>query len=411
MFSLMCKLNIINLKNIFIIGNVLISLIFLSCEKDADGSPAARNLPTLVFSDLTVKEDDTDQAFNLDLSLEGDNLTNAVVQFAVVSGTAISGTDFRVLTEGKLVFAPGENKKTISGVITGDEVKELKESFTIQFFNPQNISTPNTKLACTILDDDDNTAGLQVPATGYSTPKVYPGYKLIWSDEFDSTALNSNNWVHETGATGWGNNELQYYREENTTVADGHLVITAKAQKFGSSNYTSSRIITKGKKAFKYGRVDIRAALPEGKGLWPALWMLGTNISSVSWPACGEIDIMELAGRIPNRISSAVHYGANVSQHQYKTGVKYLSGNANFQDEFHVFTLIWKENLLEFYVDDEKFYTITPSDLDGAVYPFNKTFFFIMNVAVGGNFDGNPDNTTPFPQSMIVDYIRVFQPG
>jgi beta-glucanase (GH16 family) len=138
--------------------------------------------------------------------------------------------------------------------------------------------------------------------------------------------------------------------------------------------------------------------------------MLGTNISSVPWPACGEIDIMELAGRLPNRVSAAVHYGANVAQHQYKTGVRYLPGNANFQDEFHVFTLIWKENLLEFYVDDEKFHSITPADLDGAVYPFNKTFFFIMNVAVGGNFDGNPDATTTFPQSMIVDYIRVFQP-
>jgi beta-glucanase (GH16 family) len=383
---------------------------FFSCQKDSDGSAAPRELPVLVFSDLTVNEDDTDKSYSLNLTLEGTNVTNAVVQFAVVSGTAVSGTDFKVLTEGKLVFGPEEKLKTISLVVTGDEVKETKESFTIQFYNPQNISIPVSVINCTIQDDDDNTAGLQVPTSGYTTPKTYAGYKLVWADEFDSTALSPNNWVHETGATGWGNNELQYYREENTTVVDGHLIITAKEQKFGSSNYTSSRIITKGKRAFKYGRIDIRAALPEGKGLWPALWMLGTNISSVSWPACGEIDIMELAGRIPNRVSAAAHFGANVSQHQYKTGVKYLSGNANFQDEFHVFTLIWKENLLEFYVDDEKFHTITPSDLDGAVYPFNKTFYFLMNVAVGGNFDGNPDATTAFPQSMIVDYIRVFQP-
>ena len=404
--------NILSINNIKI--NTFTYLLFLftviGCSKDSDGTPEKRVLPELTFSDLTIREDDTDKSITLELSLEGENTTNAVSQFAVVSGTANSGIDFKVLTEGKLIFAPDEKKKSISLVILGDESKETKETFTIQFYNFQNMDVPVTTLTVTILDDDDNTEGLNIPTRGYSTPKTYAGYKMVWADEFDSTALNPNNWVHELGASGWGNNELQYYREENTTVADGHLVITAKAQKFGSSNYTSSRIISKGKKAFKFGRVDIRAALPKGQGLWPALWMLGTNISSVPWPACGEIDIMELAGRLPNRVSAAVHYGANVAQHQYKTGVRYLPGNANFQDEFHVFTLIWKENLLEFYVDDEKFHSITPADLDGAVYPFNKTFFFIMNVAVGGNFDGNPDATTTFPQSMIVDYIRVFQP-
>ncbi len=389
---------------------ITLMCIVAGCVKDSDGSPPERNLPVLTLSDVTFKEDDTNQTVTIELTLDGDNETNAVVQFSAVSGSAVSSNDFKILTDGKLVFAPGETKKILSLEIIGDELLEPSESFTIQFYSPQNLRLPVNVLTITITDDDNNTAGLQIPTKGYTTPTSYAGYKMVWADEFDSTALNSNNWVHEIGATGWGNNELQYYREENTTVADGHLVITAKAQKFGSSNYTSSRIISKGKKAFKFGRVDIRAALPKGQGLWPALWMLGTNISSVAWPACGEIDIMELAGRIPNRVSSAVHYGANVSQHRYKTGVKYLSGNANFQDEFHVFTLIWKENLIEFYVDDEKFHTITPADLDGAVYPFNKSFFFIMNVAVGGTFDGNPDATTVFPQSMIVDYIRVFQP-
>ncbi|MBL7829236.1 MAG: glycoside hydrolase family 16 protein, partial [Saprospiraceae bacterium] len=159
----------------------------------------------------------------------------------------------------------------------------------------------------------------------------------------------------------------------------------------------------------KFGRVDIRAALPKGQGIWPALWMLGTNIDAVSWPACGEIDIMELTGNLPNRVLSTVHFGANVSQHQYVSQSKYLSGNDNFQDEFHVFSIIWVADKIEFLIDNEVYHTITPASLNGAPYPFNKPFFFIFNIAVGGNLPGSPDNTTPFPQSMIVDYIRVFQ--
>ena len=168
-------------------------------------------------------------------------------------------------------------------------------------------------------------------------------------------------------------------------------------------------MVSMGKKFCKFGRIDIRPALPEGQGLWPALWMLGTNIDAVSWPACGEIDIMELTGNLPNRVVGTVHYGANTSEHQYNSMSKYLSGDDNFQDEFHVFSLNWVEDKIEFLVDDVIFHTITPDDLDGAAYPFNKNFFFIFNIAVGGNFPGNPDNSTPFPQHMIVDYVRVFQ--
>ncbi len=191
--------------------------------------------------------------------------------------------------------------------------------------------------------------------------------------------------------------ELQYYREDNTSLVDGKLVITAKKQNYGNKEYTSSRLVTKGKKVFKFGRIDIRAAMPKGKGLWPALWMLGSNIDVVNWPSCGEIDIMELAGDLPNRTVATVHYGDNVATHQYKSQSKYLSGTANFQDEFHVFSLNWVEDKIEFLVDDQIYHTITPASLGGATYPFNKNFFFIFNVAVGGNFPGNPDNSTPFP--------------
>lgn len=393
------------------------SLLFAAhygCIKEDDGTAPALSLPVIAMADLTIEEGDADQTVQLEVTLSGDNKTNAVVAFSAVSGSAQSGTDFTVLTTGKLVFAPGETKKLISINITGDEVKEAKETFQMKLYNPLNVRLEPDVANLTIEDDDDNTSGLVIPSGGYTSPNSYPGYNLTWADEFDGTALDLNNWTFEMGDgcpgnCGWGNNELEYYREDNTSIVNGNLVITAKKQKFGTREYTSSRLITKGKQQFKFGRIDIRAALPEGQGLWPALWMLGSNIDAVGWPACGEIDIMELTGHLPNRVVGTVHYGANVSQHQYKSVSKYLSGNANFQDEFHVFSINWEADLIEFLVDGEVYHTITPASLSGAPYPFNKNFFFIFNVAVGGNFPGNPDASTAFPQNMIVDYIRVFQ--
>jgi beta-glucanase (GH16 family) len=381
------------------------------CLKDDDGTPAERNLPTITATNLIVSEDDATRTFSLELTLSGTHQTNAVVKFAAVPGTAISPDDFKMITTGQLVFVPGENKKVIEFEVIGDEVIEPTETFDIRLYNPSNVLLATELVTVTINDDDDNSAGLVIPSGGYTTPTSYPGLQLVWADEFDGTVLNPDFWTFETGtgSNGWGNNELQYYREDNTSIVNGHLVITAKKQNFGSSDYTSSRLITKGKKAFKFGRIDIRAALPEGKGLWPALWMLGTNIDAVFWPACGEIDIMELTGDLPNRVLGTVHFGANVSQHQFISQSLYLPGNENFQDEFHVFSINWVEDKIEFFVDDALYHTITPASLNGAAYPFNKPFFFIFNVAVGGNLPGAPDNSTPFPQSMIVDYVRVFQ--
>ena len=152
--------------------------------------------------------------------------------------------------------------------------------------------------------------------------------------------------------------------------------------------------------------MDIRAKLPRGQGIWPALWMLGSNITSIGWPACGEIDIMELLGHEPYKVHAALHYGT--SGHGSKTNSLSLSGGRTFGDEFHVFSLVWKEDSLQILVDDQPELEVSKADI-GEEYPFNAPFFFIMNVAVGGNWPGSPDASTPFPQRMIVDYIRVFQ--
>lgn len=242
---------------------------------------------------------------------------------------------------------------------------------------------------------------------GYITPLSYSGYDLVWNDEFNGTSL-SEDWIYETGngSSGWGNNESQYYREENTSVSDGFLTITAKQENFSGFDYTSSRIKTQGVQNFKYGRIDIRAKLPYTQGLWPALWMLGENISSVSWPACGEIDIMELIGGSSNNndgtIHGTVHWDDN--GHAYYGGSSTLSSGI-YNDEFHVFTIIWNASSIKWLRDDEQYKEIDINNLNA----FHNNFFFIFNVAVGGNWPGYPNSSTILPQKMVVDYVRVFQ--
>jgi beta-glucanase (GH16 family) len=250
-----------------------------------------------------------------------------------------------------------------------------------------------------------------IPATGYSTPTSYAGMNLVWQDEFSATSLNESDWTYEIGGSGWGNNELQYYRKENTSVVDGHLVITAQAETFGGHDYTSSRIITKGKQEFQYGRIDIRASLPKGQGIWPALWMLGANISDVPWPGCGEIDIMEMIGGSSREktVYGTLHWDENGSGKHVCTCDKpgYSLTSGTFHDKFYVFTIIWDATSIKWYVDDVLFNTIdiTPAGLS----EFRAKYFMIINLAVGGNWPGNPDGTTVLPQRLIVDYVRVFQ--
>ena len=231
--------------------------------------------------------------------------------------------------------------------------------------------------------------------------------ELIWQDEFNNGQDLEDNWHFEigTGNSGWGNNESQFYRKENASIQSGHLVIEAREESYAGRDYTSSRMITSNSFDFQYGRVDIRAVLPKGQGIWPALWMLGSDFWSVGWPSCGEIDIMELIGHIPNRTHGSVHWQQD-GGHIYNTGEVDLS-NGIFNDEFHVFSLVWTENEIKWLLDDVQFHVIDITSPQ--MSEFHHPFFFIFNVAVGGNWPGYPDDTTVFPQQMIVDYIRVFQ--
>lgn len=235
--------------------------------------------------------------------------------------------------------------------------------------------------------------------------------QLVMSEEFDvdgapKTALWSYNLG--TGNNGWGNNELQYYTDasQNIKVEGGMLKITAIKESYMGSGYTSARILTKGKFEQKYGRIEARIKMPWGKGLWPAFWMLGANSDTVIWPQCGEIDIMEYLGSKPTSMFGTVH------------GPGYSGGNAisknytlindRFDNDFHVFGIEWGENYINYYVDDKLYNQITPKDVPGE-WVFNQPFYIILNMAVGGNFPGSPNAETVFPQTMTIDYVRVYQ--
>jgi beta-glucanase (GH16 family) len=232
----------------------------------------------------------------------------------------------------------------------------------------------------------------------------------VWSDEFDGSTINEADWTFETGGNGWGNNELEFYRRENAEIYQGSLMITAKKESFSASQYTSARMVTKDKQTFKYGRVDIRAALPKGQGIWPALWMLGNNIGEVGWPKCGEIDIMEMVGGSGNKnktVYGTLHWESGGQRVCTCDKPGYTLPSGIFNDEFHVFSIVWNSSNITWYVDDVQFnqISVTPADLN----EFHEQFFFIFNLAVGGNWPGSPDATTKFPQRMFVDYVRVFQ--
>jgi beta-glucanase (GH16 family) len=245
------------------------------------------------------------------------------------------------------------------------------------------------------------------------------GWDLAWADEFDGpngTGVDRTKWVPEVGGNGWGNNELEYYRDDvaNAVQQNGSLVITAIKERYTGTDgvtrdYTSARLITRGKFEPRYGRFEARIKIPYGQGIWPAFWMLGSDIGSAGWPACGEIDILENIGREPTIVHGTVHgpgySGANGIGAAYS-----LPGGVRFADDYHVYAVEWEPKAIRWYVDDALYFTLTPANLpQGAKWVFDHPHFLLLNLAVGGNWPGNPDGTTVFPQTMLVDYVRVYK--
>jgi len=254
------------------------------------------------------------------------------------------------------------------------------------------------------------------PVKSTDPPDPIAGWDLVWNDEFDGTTIDFTKWEHEVNGQGGGNNELQYYtdRELNSLIDDGKLVIRAFKETYtgpdGTREYTSARLRTKNKGDWKFGRFEIRAKLPIGQGLWPAIWMLPTDWIYGGWAASGEIDIMEMLGHDPQKVYGTLHYGGQYPNNVH-SGDSYSLYVGSFSSAYHTFALEWEENEFRWYVDDVLYLTQTSWSTTNAPYPapFDQRFHILLNVAVGGNWPGNPDQTTTFPQTMIVDYVRVYK--
>jgi beta-glucanase (GH16 family) len=242
---------------------------------------------------------------------------------------------------------------------------------------------------------------------------------LFWSDEFNGTngsGVDTSKWVAETGGDGWGNKELEYYtaRPQNAYMQDGNLVIKAAREKFAGPDgvmrdFTSARLKTLGKFSQTYGRFEARIKIPRGQGLWPAFWMLGDDIDKVGWPACGEIDIMENIGKEPGTIYGSIHGPGFVGAAGLGAAYKLPEGK-QFADDFHLFAVEWEPDTIRFYVDDQIYSTRTRAEMKPDwKWPFDHPFFLLLNVAVGGDWPGNPDASSLFPQMMLVDYVRVYR--
>ena len=235
-----------------------------------------------------------------------------------------------------------------------------------------------------------------------------PGWKLVWHDEFDGTAIDSANWTYDIGAGGWGNGEAQYYtsRPENARIENGMLVIEAHQEKYENSYYTSARLKTQGLQSFQYGRLEARRKVPTGDGVWPAFWMLGSSFDGTNWPDCGEVDIMEYVGREPDLIIGTLHgpgYAGASGMSQWNRQEYAIA------EDFHTYAIEWKADQIAWYYDGEAYHTVTPSDLSGRPWVFDQPFFIILNLAVGGTLGGAIGLDTVFPAHLQVDYVRVFQ--
>lgn len=347
----------------FLVSSILLFLALLSCSS---GDGASGNVLDNTQLNVVINAEVVGTTTSM---INGNG--SGLVKFNISPNNAISY---------KVVFGDGETIETTSGVFTHTYTSSGTKTYEVQV------------TAFNGLKYFDSTKSIV----------VFVATTEIWGDEFDvDGAPNSSKWGYDLGAGGWGNNEPQYYtnRTENAIVQGGVLKIITKKESYLGSNYTSARLLTKGKFSFKYGKVEFRAKMPVGGGTWPALWMLGDNIGTVGWPACGEIDVMEHLGNQLNKIYGTLHYPG----HSGGTADGATTMISNASTEFHIYTLDWRADSIKFYVDNQLFKTFANS----TSVPFNQNFFLIINCAIGGNFGGAIDPN--FVSSTFeIDYVRIY---
>ncbi|MET0634769.1 MAG: family 16 glycosylhydrolase [Chitinophagaceae bacterium] len=390
----------------------LIVLTSIACGKGGGGDDTPGPRPSLSIENFNLFEGTgTTTAFNVIVRLSVTSSETVTVNYSTADVTAKATEDYTAPSNQTLTFAPNETRKTITISILADDLRESDEEFKVILSNPVN-ATISAGTAVVAIRNDDTRIGFT--NTGYDAPTSYAGYTRVWTDDFNGPVLDPTSWAHQNGdgcpnICGWGNNELEWYtnRAENLFFQDGCMIIAALNDGYGGKAYTSSKILSQNLKSFKFGRIDFRARLPIGKGIWPAFWML-PNSPSFGWPKSGEIDIMENIGHLPKVTYGTLHYGPGPGSTQ-SNGSR--TNSTNLSDEFHVYSIEWKEDQIKWFLDGQEFYTANKSDMNlgGTEYPFNSEFFFIINLAVGGNWPGSPDASTVFPQFYIIDYLRVYQ--
>jgi hypothetical protein len=388
--------------------SALLSLVIASCFLGGctpEEGPVF--VPEISFPiNISAEETEANSVFEFPLVLNASTTRDITVRFETRALTAEADNDY-IHVSDSLTIPAGTASASIFVEIVIDEYKEEDEEFRVVLTGSSNaVLAGGTQEAIGTIRNDDTV--IWVTDQGYTSAEGYPGKALVWSDEFNGEAIDLQNWTYDLGASGWGNQELQNYTSssDNAYLSNGNLLIVAEDE---GNQYTSARMKSIGLQEFQYGRIDVRAVLPFGQGIWPAIWMLGGNFPSAGWPACGEIDIMELIGSAPNVVHGTVHFGADWTQHNYVGQATNLPFGQSFADEFHVYSIDWDENGITWLLDDTPFYSIDANVTGSQPYPFDNPFFFILNVAVGGQWPGYPNASTTFPQFMAIDYVRVFQ--
>lgn len=339
-----------------------------------------------------------------------------------VAGILVACGDGETICEEPIEVVDEDSSSSFADIIqsSSSEDAALSSSWQALSSTPRN-DTPSSSIVTQESSSSEKTisssssptvqsSSSAIPSSSSAVPSSSSESPYFWNDEFET--IDTSKWTFEigTGSSGWGNNEKEYYtdRSENAYVQDGILHIRANKEDYKGSGYTSARMITKGKFSFTYGTVEARIALPVGKGIWPAFWMLGANIGQVSWPACGEIDIIEAVN------SESVVYGTNHWQYEgshaeYGNNTNDFHGAKKALDitQFHTYKMTWDEKLIAMYVDDFKYHEISIENNAGGTNAFHKPQFFLLNVAVAGNWPGFDVDDTQFPNEMLVDYIRV----
>ncbi len=399
------------MKHRHILFLVLVLFLSNSCKKGEDDT-AITSLPVLSIDYVTHLEGENNREVLVGVRLSRESESNVSVNYETVEGTAMVGTDFMAVSNGQLIFLPSETTKNISITILGDDIFEPDETFDILLSNPINATIVRGKSTITIRNDDEeevvDTILDGIPTTGYTTPMSYPGRVLVWHDEFEGNSL-SDDWKHEVGLESLIDNfsqrQYQYYKAENTRVKGSYLIIQTKKESIGGQQYTSSKITTQSKQSFKYGRIDIRAILPRGQAVKASLSMLGDSFSSIGWPDCGQIKIAKSLKDFVTEdatVRGELRLRNRFDRHHYRLN------NGTFADEFHVFSIVWDSESIKWYVDDVFYHEADISS--SASFEVRKPYFFVFNTRVESYDEFSPsEDTTPFPQKTVVDYVRVFQ--